>query len=244
MVAFPTKNALARGTHASHAVRSAELLSDFTWYSRLLIWIGTAIFVVDLFVEGFQNRSLGFPILVAVVFLAAGLVGFLLGLSLDELGRAGNIVGVLPTRAHEAAPAAPETADQEPVIVLDDPKTDVRAVDSPLVSDPISSQPPFEAEASATQATMQSGEDRVAARPAAVAGALSEEVTAETRLAGTVCPLCHEPLRVGQVAGICGTCGGVHHATCWLSNHFHCARDGCSGHGNLVAPSTEDSATR
>ncbi|HEX8918868.1 MAG TPA: hypothetical protein VF898_10225 [Chloroflexota bacterium] len=56
-------------------------MSEFTWYSRLAVWIGAAI----LLVQAVQKQGTSFITLVAVLLLSLGFLAFLAGLSRDGL---------------------------------------------------------------------------------------------------------------------------------------------------------------
>ncbi len=52
-------------------------MSEFTWYSRLVLWIGALM----LLVEAVSGRSEAFITVVATLCLAGGLAAFLIGLT-------------------------------------------------------------------------------------------------------------------------------------------------------------------
>ena len=54
---------------------------DLTWYSRLLLWAGAAV----LLLQAISGRSTGFVTLIAVLALSIGFVAFLAGLAIERL---------------------------------------------------------------------------------------------------------------------------------------------------------------
>ncbi|MGH2441892.1 MAG: hypothetical protein ACRDFX_01860 [Chloroflexota bacterium] len=193
-------------------------MNDFTWYSRLFVWVGGLV----LLVQSVTGRSLGILSALAVLAMAFGLLGLLGGLVFEHRGFSLAASTVAPSEtappvdSGTPAPAKRQAPSPEPPAVARQPvpvpaPTPVGTPDGPA-----------------------------AARAQTPGGAISTDVVAGDSLEGVACISCHEPLRVQQVAATCQQCGAIHHATCWINNHFHCARDGCSGRGNLRAPSEEE----
>jgi membrane-bound ClpP family serine protease len=56
-------------------------MSDAIWYSRLLIWIGALV----LLIEAFSGRSYGLTTVIAIVMLIAGLAGLVYGIVAESL---------------------------------------------------------------------------------------------------------------------------------------------------------------
>ena len=179
-------------------------MSELTWYSRLLVWVGAVILVV----ESASGRTLGLVTVVGVMALAAGLLSFTAGLAFDGMP-AGSRTAV----AGDQPESMPDLSEQPPPPRVEQVEPDVPVV-KPVTEEPA---PP----------KRETVERR---------GATGTDVTAASGLAGSVCLACHEPLREAQVAAVCHECQTAHHAACWVGNRFHCARDGCGGHGPLEAP--------
>lgn len=190
------------------------IMTDFTWYSRLLVWVGALV----LLIESFSGRSVAILTVLAVVALTAGLVGFAGGLAAEG--------GAFRWFGQSLAPAssADEVVDEKPGGTGELPAAQSPSGEQveprPGSVMPLSTEP-----ASATGEAARSD-----------LGAVSTELDDTSVLAGQPCLLCHEPLRSGDVAAVCAVCGAAHHASCWVGNHFHCARQGCAGHGGLRAP--------
>jgi hypothetical protein len=186
-------------------------VSEFTWYSRLLVWVGAVI----LLVESVTGRTLGLVTVIGVLALGGGLIAFIAGLALDSRPVRLPLVeadshGALVGEAHvtEAPPSA--WIPPEPVA-----KTEVPP-------EPKSETPP---------PVLEARERR---------GAIGIDVTADSRASGAVCPSCQQPLRPGEVAAECQQCHTLQHAACWIGNRFQCARDGCGGQGPLEAPDSPE----
>ncbi len=188
-----------------------ERLNDVAWYSRLAIWLGAAV----LLVESVTARSLGIVTVLAVLALALGLLGFSGGLAFHHRGL-GRLLDAL---AGEPLPAVQSSVHQDqtaPITVVE--REAVIAV--------------------AMEPTPAAPVEQIVESPSA-RGALSREVRADDALAGSECRQCGMPLELGDVAAICRRCGSIHHAACWVVNHFHCASAGCTGHGGLLAPEAD-----
>lgn len=201
--------------------RNAMPMSDVTWYSRVLIWTGCAL----LLLESVLGRSFGYATVLAVVIVAAGLLGFVGGLAVDGaalqfpsalLAGAESETAVEP---RSAAPAPQERLQEQPRAVSHAPTIDVEDSNPPVVS------PAVEAVAAPA-----------AREPKRRDGATTVALPDGDSRAGAACMSCHQPLRAGRIAAACNECSALHHANCWMENHFHCAREGCSGHGALLAP--------
>jgi hypothetical protein len=201
-------------------MESREGMSDFTWYSRLLIWIGCAV----LLAESIAGRPFGFATPMAVVMLVAGLLGFVSGLGLDARAPA-ITMGSGSAEVAVAPPAAEVSSEASTSVVETTAEPGLEGGGSIPEADTVVPAKPETLETPPARPTSRSQ-----------LGAISSDVATGGTLVGTLCLACQEPLRSGQVAATCGECAGVHHATCWVGNHFHCGRDGCSGHGRLEAP--------
>lgn len=200
-------------------------MTDFTWYSRLLVWVGALVLLVD----SVSGRGLGFITVLAVIALAGGLVGFVGGLAIDG-GAVEALAGPLAQYLaggetvpdHVVAPPTPRVA-----VTSISREAAIPVVQEPAPVAPLTSPPkPFEAPLLGSRVSAD--------------GAVTTELDDRNVLVGQPCQVCHEPLRSGQVAAECAQCGARHHAACWVSSHFHCARDGCGGHGGLRAPDPEN----
>jgi len=71
-----------------------------------------------------------------------------------------------------------------------------------------------------------------AAAPAAPAGALPKQMVANRAVAGRTCPVCSQPIDLGQPVRNCELCGNTHHEACWMS-HGGCGVASC---GNAPLP--------
>lgn len=190
-----------------------DRLDDFTWYSRLLVWVGALV----LLIESVAGRSAGILTLFAVLALAGGLIAFLGALAFAGRRDAGAMRGDAEVRVESppvdiAAPPNEREDEPQPVHL----GADVRA------AEPVTPVP----------AAVPASRPSIAARE----GAVSHEIGPGSTLLSVPCLRCQEPLRENQMAATCAECGGAHHATCWMGNHFQCAREGCGGHGHLEAP--------
>ncbi len=196
-------------------------MTDFTWYSRLMVWVGALV----LLIESVTMRPYGLITLLAVIMLAAGLVGFVGGLAFE--GRPSLIwdMGLPEVQTSSVVPPVLEDAAV--------PET------SSVVAEAGPLEPQFEPPVTPTrsEAAVEPALPFVAAAPPRTrSGATAVELAPNDASIGRPCFSCHEPMKAGQTAAICPECGGVHHATCWVGNHFHCGREGCGGHGSLQAP--------
>lgn len=187
-------------------------MNDFTWYSRLLAWIGILI----LFMESVSGRSLGLLTVLAVLALAVGLLGLVGGLALH--GKSVVLPSEQPASELRQAPAADAAAIARPSA---SPKT------APVVGTGVDTGGETEVRRKESPSVGPSG-------------AASLDVVAGDDLEGLTCFHCDLVLQAGQVAAVCARCHGQHHAACWVENHFHCSREGCPGHGHLQAPDHED----
>jgi hypothetical protein len=196
-------------------------MSDFLWYSRLLVWVGCGA----LFVEAIAGRSFGYLTLVAVLFLVVGFAGFLGALALE--GRSLSWLTAL-AEVPEGIVAAPGERT---------PGGDVEhRVEQPSTSAarPAASGIPVPTVADAgLRAGIAPAAERAVESPRRVE---TEDLTAASRAVGTLCPHCGKELNPGQIGAVCWACGAVHHASCWTENRFHCATPGCAGSGSLEAP--------
>jgi hypothetical protein len=61
-------------------------INDLTWYSRLAVWVGAVI----LLVQSLTGRALGVMTVVAVLMLSIGLLAFIIGLALKKTPREGG----------------------------------------------------------------------------------------------------------------------------------------------------------
>lgn len=204
-------------------------MNSIAWYSRLVIWTTAAL----LSVEAVAGRSFGLLTALAVVGLIVALPAFSLALAgvparlrpLEPAGTAPETL--LPPVASEstgllhAVPALPpRTHDATP-----DQSVSVERTQSPEAPAPPS-------------ATV---EPAVAPTPPAAPRSRVPHVGVATITAGSdlrtaACPRCLLRAEEGQVVAICPACGATHHVGCWVENRFHCAREGCEGHGSLEEP--------
>ncbi len=200
-------------------------MSDFTWYTRLLTWVGAMV----LLIESITGRPFALITVLAVIMLAAGLLLFAGGLAFE--GRFTPLqfatIGEAPRQeTDQIAPVVSAVAAPSRATATEEEARPDRAIEWP----PIPQEAVGETAAPLAPAPPMS---RPAVSPH---GAETVEVAETDSLRGRPCFRCHESLRAGQTAALCPDCGGAHHATCWVGNHFHCAREGCGGQGGLLAP--------
>lgn len=213
-------------------------MSEFTWYSRLAVWAGVAI----LLVQSASGRSVGLMTVTGVLLLAAGLVFFVGGLLADARRPLSMTPDLAETPAATSAgpkaargkrgvqPAAPplsespedriERAHVDDVTVPEPPGREeaTAATLEPVLA---AAAVPLDTDPGARVAT-----DRVETRELAEGDA---ELTAS-------CTRCRRVFEAGQVVAVCPRCAHLHHASCWIDHRFHCSRQGCEGRGSLEAP--------
>lgn len=202
-------------------------MSDFIWYTRLLVWVGCGA----LLLESIAGRSFGLLTLLAVVFVVVGLCGFIAGLALD--GRSLTLLTVLGEAPQPGLPH--ETAAAEP-----GPERDAEA---PAAS-PACSEGEYPDTTRQERRFVESpARGPETARTAAASASSAAPGRVETRELGReadetaqICLHCGRRLVAGQLVAECWRCGALHHAACWTENRFHCARAGCDGEGSLEAP--------
>jgi hypothetical protein len=232
---------------ARAASGAVERQSDLTWYSRLAMWIGAAM----LLVQSIFGRDFGPKSLVAVLLMGVGLICFLAGLVLDaprSPRREPHPVQVDP--APRPAPPAPEPASPASAPDRAGPRaagtgsarTRSSSSRRPKYRERAGREPGVPGEAAAPHAAMQVAPTSVTepkGTPAdpehAHAGVQTALLVADSVLVGQTCPRCAQALAVGQLAATCPVCGRAHHAVCWMENYFHCSTEGCTGEGSLEA---------
>lgn len=181
-------------------------MSDFLWYSRLLVWVGCG----GLLIEAVTGRSFGYLTVVAVIFLVVGFCGFLGALMLED--RSMTWLSVL---AEESA-ATDAPAHGTTIVSAQEreaPFVEGRTRPADVAGTPI---------AAPTQVLEPES------RPVT-----TQALTSDSLPVGHRCPQCGKILEAGQVVAICWSCDTPHHLACWQENQSHCATPGCAGAGSL-----------
>jgi len=213
-------------------------MSEFTWYSRLAIWAGAAV----LLVQSASGRSVGLMTVTGVVLLAAGLVFFVGGLLADARRPLSTTTDPAKTPAETGAgsKAARRTRDVQPAASPPSESPQDR-VEYSHVDDVMVAEPTVRGEASAAPpgpvlapAAVPLERD-VAARGVVDRVETRELAEGDAELTAT-CTRCGRVFEVGQVVAVCPRCAHLHHASCWIDHRFHCSHEGCEGRGSLEAP--------
>jgi len=215
-------------------------MSEFTWYSRLAIWAGIAV----LLVQSASGRSVGLMTVTGVVLLATGLVFFVGGLLADARRPLSTTTDLAETPA--ATSAGPKAARGKRGVQSAAPPPSESPEDriEPVhVDDVMMNELPVRGEASAaspkpvlTPATVPVDTD-LASRAAADRVETRELAEGDAELTAT-CTRCARVFEAGQVVAVCPRCAHLHHASCWIDHRFHCSWKGCEGRGSLEAPNT------
>ncbi|MDQ2742545.1 MAG: hypothetical protein M3Z66_09670 [Chloroflexota bacterium] len=213
-------------------------MSEFTWYSRLAVWAGVAV----LLVQSASGRSVGLMTVTGVLLLAAGLVFFIGGLLAD----ARRPLSMTPDRAETPAAtgAGPEAARRKrgvqpaapPPSELPEDRTERAHVDDVTVPEPpVPGEAPEAAPEPSLAAAVVSLDTDPGARVAADRVETRELAEGDAELTAT-CTRCGRVFEAGQVVAVCPRCAQLHHASCWIDHRFHCSHHGCEGRGSLEAP--------
>jgi len=213
-------------------------MSEFTWYSRLAVWAGVAV----LLVQSASGRSVGLMTVTGVVLLAAGLVFFVGGLLADarrplsmtpDLAETPAATGAGPTAARRkrgVQPAAPPPSESPEDRIERAHVDDVTVPEPPVPGEaPVATREPVLA-AAAVPLDTDPG-----ARVAAERVETRELAEGDAALTAT-CTRCGRVFEAGQVVAVCPRCAHLHHASCWIDHRFHCSHQGCEGRGSLEAP--------
>jgi hypothetical protein len=196
-------------------------MSDFLWYTRLLVWVGCGA----LLIEALAGKSFGYLTVVAVVFLVVGFVGFLGALALEGRPLAWLAVPAEGPDSVVMEPPSGETGRSDAPI-------DTRGETSVLTAAPAPASPAeFAAELAPPIAAARAA--RPAGQPREVR---TRELAATSQDVGNTCPYCGRELLAGQIVAVCWACEATQHASCWTENRFRCATPGCAGAGSLQAP--------
>jgi hypothetical protein len=191
-------------------------MSDFIWYSRLVVWAGMAV----LLLQAITGRSSGFLTALAVAALSFGFVAFLVGLALS--GRPLALPAEAATESSQI-PSSGEAAPSSKVEPFSLPHEQPAQASSMLKDEAAPAIPKDQAPPGVL-------------RPTGSGTVRAVDVTATSPECGAVCPHCDRAVREGQVAVSCFRCGTVHHAACWTEHHFRCAAPGCDAQGGIEAP--------
>jgi hypothetical protein len=186
-------------------------LNEFTWFSRLAVWVGCII----LLAQAIAGRAAGFMTFIGVLSLTLGFVLFIGALSWPGLLTLVSSLSVQYSITPSAIVAGERVLAPDPA--LEGYRYEVAV--TPAISDveaPVPIQAPLEVPPPRDITTF--------------------DVTAASPECGAMCLRCGAELIPGQISATCSICAGAHHASCWIENHFHCSRAGCPGVGNLVAP--------
>lgn len=213
-------------------------MNDLTWTSRLVIWIAAVL----LFVEAVIGRSIGVLTALAICAMAAALIAFLFSLSpLAALGAGIRESSVGPAPLPVAAqPVSQETPAAVGIAAGGDDEPTAEAV----IVEPTDGTPGVGAAHANAGGTAERAEIRPTPQASSLPAAAPSRpprlsvatVIVGPGLVGSPCPQCQRLLQDGQVAAVCPVCDTPHHASCWVEHRFHCAREGCSGHGALQEP--------
>ncbi len=213
-------------------------MSEFTWYSRLAVWAGVAV----LLVQSASGRSVGLMTVTGVLLLAAGLVFFVGGLLAD----ARRPLSMTPDLAETpvATSAGPKAARRKrgvrpaapPLSESPEDRIERAHVDGVTVPEPPGRE---EAPAATREPVLAAGAvpldmDR-GARVAADRVETRELAEGDAELTAS-CTRCGRVFEAGQVVAVCPRCAHLHHASCWIDHRFHCSHQGCEGRGSLEAP--------
>ncbi len=226
-------------TRRAGQITVSSAMSEFTWYSRLAVWAGVAV----LLVQSASGRSVGLMTVTGVLLLTAGLVFFVGGLLADarrplsmtpELAETSAATSAEPKAARGkrgVQPAAPPLSESPEDRIERVHVDDVTVPEPPGPEEaPAATREPVRA-APAVPLDMDRGArvaaDRVETRELAEGDA---ELTAS-------CTRCGRVFEAGQVVAVCPRCAHLHHASCWIDHRFHCSHQGCEGRGSLEAPS-------
>ena len=79
--------------------------------------------------------------------------------------------------------------------------------------------------------------------PAREGAPLPKQMVANRAVAGRICPVCLNPIDLGQPVRNCASCTQTHHASCWDS-HGGCGTEGCANAPlpQIEPPQTQDGA--
>jgi len=225
-------------TRGERQITFRATMSEFTWYSRLAIWAGAAV----LLVQSASGRSVGLMTATGVVLLAAGLVFFAGGLLVDARRPLSTTVDSLkkPAATGAGSKAARGKRGVQPAALPPSESLEVRSerarVDDVRANEPSVPGKTVEAIAEPVLAPVGVPLDTViGARPAAARVETRELAEGDAALAAT-CTRCGRVFEVGQVVAVCPRCAHRHHASCWIDHRFHCSHEGCQGQGSLEAP--------
>ncbi len=67
-------------------------------------------------------------------------------------------------------------------------------------------------------------------------------ITKQSPFLGEECALCKNPFAPGDEVIVCPEDSSRHHTHCWRANGNRCAAYGCSGHGEIEAPTAPEPA--
>lgn len=227
-------------------MNSSYLIRD----ARRAVWVSAAV----LFLEALFGRSFPLLTVLAIVVLCVAFLVFIAALILEGTSwpswqmESIYSVPVMPPSVTEPPRAAGDQTGKVPAQVI--PAERVEPTES-IAADGIDP-----ASADSISRTLPAVPAVKAVEPIAVGPDLvepisheveqnavrssgrvaTERVSDKSRLLQTICLGCQQPIKSGQLVARCFVCGASHHATCWMENHFHCAREGCEGHGALEAP--------
>jgi hypothetical protein len=213
-------------------------MNSVAWYSRLTIWITALV----LLVEAVGGRSFGLLTVLAICAMAAAFVGFVGALAVASLMTSTALI-TSPAVASRSFPSTDMSPRTEPPTVVTEPAPQTeRASVTEVPVDPDPAEPeltPAARESVAARATvvpLDALPSTPPIEPVAPGRVRLATVEADTPLQGAMCLQCHQTVKLQQVVAVCPECGAAHHVTCWIENRFHCAREGCSGHGSLEEP--------
>jgi len=225
-------------TRRAGQITLGSAMSEFTWYSRLAVWAGVAV----LLVQSASGRSVGLMTVTGVLLLAAGLVFFIGGLLADARRPLSMTPDLAETPA--ATSAGPKAACRKrgvqpaapPLSESPEDRTERAHVDDVIVAEP---PVPGEAPGATPEPVLAAGAvpldmDR-GARVAADRVETRELAEGDAELTAS-CTRCGRVFEAGQVVAVCPRCAHLHHASCWIDHRFHCSHQGCEGRGSLEAP--------
>jgi len=225
-------------TRRAGQITLGSAMSEFTWYSRLAVWAGVAV----LLVQSASGRSVGLMTVTGVLLLAAGLVFFIGGLLADARRPLSMTPDLAETPA--ATSAGPKAACRKrgvppaapPLSESPEDRTERAHVDDVIVAEP---PVPGEAPGATLEPVLAAGAvpldmDR-GARVAADRVETRELAEGDAELTAS-CTRCGRVFEAGQVVAVCPRCAHLHHASCWIDHRFHCSHQGCEGRGSLEAP--------
>jgi len=220
-------------------------MSEFTWYSRLAVWAGLAV----LLVQSASGRSVGLMTVTGVLLLAAGLVFFVGGLLADARRPLSTSTDLADTPAETSAgsKAARGKRNVQPAALPPSESPQDRSerahVDDVMIAEPARREEESAATAEPVPATAAVPLDtRPAVRAATDRVETRELAEGDAELTAT-CTRCARVFAAGQVMAVCPQCAHLHHASCWIDHRFHCSHEGCEGRGSLEAPNVRGDAT-